>query len=338
MRILLVTPFYPMVGGIETGSELLAMEWCKAGHEVVIATTMAFNDHNARTFPFRIVYGAGLLELLLLAWKADVFVHCNIGLKSFAPALLWPRKFIATHHGIYWFDRARKRTWKEKLKLLIAKYAVNITVSRSIESEIGAKCRIIPAPYNETKFFPSGSDERLCELIFVGRLVSEKGVGIVLRALAILKASGLMPHLTIVGDGPERGSLEQLAGEFKVLGQVNFTGLVSTEKLAGLLNRHRILVVPSLYNEPFGLVAVEGIACGCVVVGSSGGGLPEAIGPCGLTFPNGDASALAQRLRQLLTDQLLVESLRASGPTHVAKHRASIVAAAYMEVFLQRVE
>ena len=65
---------------------------------------------------------------------------------------------------------------------------------------------------------------------------------------------------------------------------VSFVGPKSGDGLAEILNQHQILVVPSRWAEPFGIVAVEGIACGCVVVGSVAGGLPEAIGGCGVNF------------------------------------------------------
>ena len=60
-----------------------------------------------------------------------------------------------------------------------------------------------------------------------------------------------------------------------------------------LLNAHRILVVPSRYDEPFGIVALEGIACGCVVVGSRGAASRRRSAPAALTFRNGDAGELA---------------------------------------------
>jgi Glycosyltransferase len=92
------------------------------------------------------------------------------------------------------------------------------------------------------------------------------------------------------------------------------------------------LVVPSRYDEPFGIVALEGIACGCLVVGSSGGGLKEAIGPCGLTFPNGDAVALTNLLDRLLADPGAGHDLLGHAPEHLARHSAAAVALSYERV------
>ena len=73
----------------------------------------------------------------------------------------------------------------------------------------------------------------------------------------------------------------------------------------------------SRWAEPFGIVALEGIACGCAVVGTALGGLPEAIGPCGLTVPNADTSAMGRALRSLLEDDSLRAAYRSCAQVHL---------------------
>ena len=97
------------------------------------------------------------------------------------------------------------------------------------------------------------------------------------------------------------------------------------------------MVVPSIWNEPFGVVALEGLACGCVVIGSEGGGLKQAVGPAGLTFANGDAEGLASALEQVLCDPAVQERFRAAAPAHLALHQPAAVAKRYLEVFEQAV-
>ena len=67
-------------------------------------------------------------------------------------------------------------------------------------------------------------------------------------------------------------------------------------------------------------MAVEGIACGCVAVGTSGGGLPGAIGPCGVTVGNGDVSALAAAIERLMEAPGAAEAYREAAAAHVAQH------------------
>jgi glycosyltransferase involved in cell wall biosynthesis len=114
--------------------------------------------------------------------------------------------------------------------------------------------------------------------------------------------------------------------------QVTFVGRKSGAALAQILNRHQILAVPSRWAEPFGVVALEGIACGCVIVGSQDGGLKEAIGPCGVTFENGNAVALAAQLKYLLQDNQLRQDLRQRAPEHLARFQSDSVADAYLRV------
>ena len=92
------------------------------------------------------------------------------------------------------------------------------------------------------------------------------------------------------------------------------------------------MAVPSRWAEPFGIVALEGIACGCVVVGTNLGGLPEAIGPCGVTVPNADTSAMARALRSLLENDRLRADYRSCAPVHLARHSRLEVARSYLRV------
>ncbi len=127
--------------------------------------------------------------------------------------------------------------------------------------------------------------------------------------------------------------MEELAKKLGLGDRVTFVGSKRAAELASLLQQHKIIVIPSRYNEPFGVVALEAIACGCVAVGSAGGGLPEAIGPCGLTFPNGDVDALAQTLEKLLRSPEERQRLIAHATEHLRKFQPAVIAEAYLALF-----
>ena len=135
----------------------------------------------------------------------------------------------------------------------------------------------------------------------------------------------------MIGDGPERATLEAMAARCGE--RVEFVGPKTGEELVGLLNAHRVLAVPSRLAEPFGVVALEGAACGCILVGSNLGGLPDAVGPCGLLFPNHDAVALAAALRRALTDEDLRRQVAAAAPAHLERHCPRRIAERYLEIF-----
>jgi glycosyltransferase involved in cell wall biosynthesis len=171
------------------------------------------------------------------------------------------------------------------------------------------------------------------DLLFVGRLVSSKGADILLEAVGQLRSPGPEPKVTIVGDGPELPRLQAQAARLGLLDRIEFTGSKSGAELSRIFNAHRILVVPSVAPETFGIVALEGIACGCVVVASSeAGGLHEALGDCGFTFETGNASALASCLAGLLHAPDAARICVQKAERHVAAFSARTIAEAYLRV------
>ncbi|OYW77081.1 MAG: hypothetical protein B7Z37_06060 [Verrucomicrobia bacterium 12-59-8] len=323
-----------MLGGLETVVQVLAAEWSRMGHAVTVVTGAPNSEPD--TFPFQVLRGAGFLDIAQAVRAGDVFVHANVSLWGFLPWLFCGLRrpvWVATHHGWY-EDFGRPVTVLNRLKKWLCRFAAaNISVSRSVDQFLGVNGHVIPNPYDSRQFRRLEEVPKTQDLVFLGRLVSDKGVDVLIQALALLRDQGHRPRLTIIGSGPERGPLEQLAVQCQVMDQITFTGAQSGEQLVRLLNEHRILVVPSRWNEPFGVVALEGIACGCWVVGSSGGGLPEAIGPCGSTFANGNERELAHALMECLGRVCSADAHRVLSASHLERHEASFVAQAYVHVF-----
>jgi len=103
--------------------------------------------------------------------------------------------------------------------------------------------------------------------------------------------------------------------------------------IAETLNKQRFLVVPSRWEEPFGIVALEGLACGCVPIVSRRGGLVEAIGLHGYTFENGDARDLAQVLAHVLRHPDKARKKLVGVEAHLANFTSRGVAEQYIEMF-----
>ena len=324
MKILLGSHhFYPSTGGIETASNLLAREFVDLGHEVrVITQTEGDGD-----FPFAVIRRPGPVALLRQLRWCDVFLQNNISQRTLWP-LLFVRRPIFIAHQTWITNPDGTAGWQHRLKKFVLRYATSLAISRAVAAKLPVPSIPVGNPYDDKVFNEVPSEPRTTDLIFVGRLVSDKGANLLLEAMALLASK---PRLTIAGDGPERARLEKQAAELQLQSQVEFVGSQSSEPLAKLLRQHRILVVPSRWQEPFGIVALEGIASGCVVVGSAEGGLAEAIGPCGLTFPNGDAQALASALSRLLDDPTECDRLRQNAPAHLARFTPRHVAALYLD-------
>jgi glycosyltransferase involved in cell wall biosynthesis len=172
------------------------------------------------------------------------------------------------------------------------------------------------------------------EVLFVGRLARIKGADVLIRAIAEI-APELPPFaVTIVGDGPEKENLQALAASLGQ-SQIIFAGSKQGAELAAIMRDHCILVVPSTYLEPSGLVTLEGLASGCLPIVSRRGGMRETIGPHGLDFENGDSLDLATKLKSVLIDPTIGERLMSGVENHLANHTAEAVAKTYLDLIAE---
>lgn len=332
MRILLQSRFYPSVGGIETLARVISENLCKLGHHVTVCSDVAENRDKLYSGPADVVYRPSGSVLLRLWRENDVVVHMMVGMKT-----VWPQYFSRTpsvfvHQSTYWIDRSGRRDWREKTKLLIARSNPwNICASRFIKESIALdQAEVVPNCYDNSLFRSTMDVARDRDVIFVGRLVSDKGADLLLDAIHRHR-DGREWSVTIVGSGPDDVMLRDRAKSFG-LDRVRFTGSLSPSLVAEELQRHRVMVVPSLWREPFGIVALEGIACGAVPIVSDGGGLPEAIGDAGITFERGNVAALAEAMGCLLRNRSLQNELRARASTHVSKFTAERMCELYLTV------
>jgi glycosyltransferase involved in cell wall biosynthesis len=149
------------------------------------------------------------------------------------------------------------------------------------------------------------------QIAFVGRLVTEKGIWVLLDAL---QAVGDGYELAVAGEGPLRGAIATRLERSALRERVHLLGYVPPSGLRDVLIRSCLLVVPSTWEEPLGLVILEALACGVPVVASAVGGIPEIVldGVNGCLVPPGDAGRLAETLDRLRRDDALYRRLRAN--------------------------
>jgi glycogen synthase len=330
MNILIYSrSFLPDIGGVETAGDTIARALSRRNHEVTVITETPAEGEASHLY--RVIRRPSPRQLLTAVRGCDILLHNHISLRAIWPLVLAPRPWVVLHH-IYLRQKPPTLTLLERVKRLTLRWARSIAVSEAVAGDLPVPATVIPNGYRDDLFRVTNYGERHCDLAYVGRMVPEKGVFNLLRALALLRQRRFFPYLRLIGTGPEESSLRRQAAELDLESQVEFLGVRNGEELVGLLNECRILAIPSLWPEPFGIVALEGIACGCVVVGSSQGGLSGAIGPCGVTFPNGDDAALAAQLHDLLTAPGRLSALRAEAPRHLARYKADVVAEELLRV------
>jgi len=194
-----------------------------------------------------------------------------------------------------------------------AAYVCSETVRETLRGKGFEKpAAIIPFGVSLEKFRPrsdSFDSGGVLTIGFVGRLLPEKGLNTLIDALA--RIANLPWRLLVVGDGPERESVQCRLAEYGLTDRAELAGAISFDRIEEYYRRMDMLVLPTQttkrVREQFGRVLVEAMASGVPVIGSTCGAIPEVIGEAGLVFPEGDVEALAAALRQMLPNQSLRE-------------------------------
>ena len=259
-------------------------------------------------------------KLAMVGFLGSDFVHAVRARRSFEPDVV---------HAHWWFPNGVVGTWVGGLAhvpLVTTLHGTDVrlartvgvarplfahvlrhsaavtTVSRWLRDETeslapGVHPQVAPMPV-ATSLFEPGATRDGASLLFVGRLNEQKGLKHLLYAMASMKSK---PALEVVGDGPDREPLRQLADELGVASRIRWHGQLSQGALAPLYQRASAIVLPSV-DEGLGLVAVEALLCETPVVAFDSGGLRDVIQheKTGLLVKTGDRAELAATLDNLL--------------------------------------
>lgn len=329
MRLLYWTEmFWPILGGIETYSKQFISEIQKHGHEVTVITVRRLEHPEEEIVDGALVHRLPIYEALsgrdvkefvgLRERIADIkrqtapdLVHANL----FGPSIVMhletgkaaPAPTLVALHT----DLTRTGGFGNTFQRAIDQAAWVTAVSASTLKDIRAmfpqirdKSSVI---YNgiatdgiEPTPLPEGAPRLLC----IGRLVVFKGFDVALDAFALARPSIPAAHLTIAGDGPERDALERRARRLGLGDSVTFAGWVGRDAIYDLIGQSTVVVMPSRFREPFGMVAVEAALMGRPIIASRVGGLPEVVidGETGVLVEKDDPPELARRLVELFSD------------------------------------
>ena len=184
-----------------------------------------------------------------------------------------------------------------------------LVCSRWLQKELAAadfesEVLYLPVPARPPDFVRAPGRQPV--LLFSGRLDASKGVALLIRAFARLCREFPSARLRIAGQGDERPGLESLARSLGIGPQIDFLGWRTPAELEPLFAEAWASVVPSLWAEPQGLIALEAIIRSVPVIASSSGGLGEIVEHrvSGLLFPNGDEETLLDHLRAIVSGRV----------------------------------
>jgi len=217
-------------------------------------------------------------------------------------------------------------SWGERWVMRQADYAIAGTdAAAAVLRSKGYRGRLKTIPQfgtSEALFAPAATrPQRPFTIGYIGRMVPEKGIDILLRAAAGLGGEW---RLRMVGGGSARGAMQALANALEVDDRVTFAGQLPSADLPAEYHKIDALVLPSLtrpnWKEQFGRVLVEAMASGVPVIGSDSGAIPGVIGAAGRIVPEGDVEALSRALRDLREQPAKSSELSAQGRARFLAH------------------
>jgi glycosyltransferase involved in cell wall biosynthesis len=266
-------------------------------------------------------------------------------------------------HAHWWFPSGLVGTWLSKLShtpLVTTLHGTDVRIARTVsmsrpafrhvlqnsraitavskwladeaQSLVSAPHPVVaPMPVATDLFSPGGARQQNA-LLFVGRLTKQKGVDLLLHALAKLPAA---ITLDIVGEGVEKAALESLARELGLASRVRWHGVQAHGELVRFYRSAAAVIVPSA-GEGLGLVAAEAMLCETPVVGFESGGLPDVVqhDRTGLLVRERSADALADAIEQLFARPDRGQALGAAGRLHsLATFAPESVARRYVDIY-----
>jgi len=245
------------------------------------------------------------------------------GLVALLTGKLFRRPVVLTAHGGDAF--ALKSGLLSRLKKFIVRHVsawtanTKATANAILPDASKNGCVVVPMGVDTDVFnsISSGNQRTndMRRVLFVGRLVEEKGVIHLLRAISLLpEGAKSRIQVDIVGEGTEKSVLIDEANKLGINSLVNFIGRVPNDELPVFFQRADVFVGPSLF-EGQGIVFLEAMACGLPVIASDVGGISEIIqsGENGVLVPPGDANKLSIALNELLFDDARQSSIAENG-------------------------
>lgn len=336
MNILMTTEsFYPHIGGLENITESLADEFVNMGHSVTVITNTV--EKGDKEFSYTVLRNPSIKKIWQAYVWCDVFVHQQLSLKRIWPLLLKRKPWIVTYHQVGWQSGVLG-----KIKWLISKFSnYNVCVSQTTANGYGLKnYKIIHNAYNDTVFRQIYLHERK-NIAFVGRLSKDKGLFLLIEAFNKFKEKTSSDYsLNIIGEGKDKSKIIEFASQTKHANDIHFLGALNPHEVSQVLNRHHILAVTSThpYYEAFGIVVLEGMACGCIVIGADGDGIEEALHGAGLLYKNGDKESLCESLIEAYTmDKNDSEKIRNLASKWLKTRTKKNVAEEYISLFVKAV-
>jgi glycogen synthase len=330
---------------------------------VTLVTQTPAGSFSDRNLTFKVVRRPSVYELARLVRNSDIIHVAGPALSPVILSLLARKPVVVEHHGFqaicpngqlligsecqacpgHFMNRnyracLRCNRGEGKLKsyklwlltflrrFLCQNVSANVSPTRWLAPLLQLRrTAIIPhglGPIEQRNRVMAAADKPI--ILFQGRLVTTKGLRLLLDAGRILRERDYSFRILIIGDGPERSALEEFARKSGLADRVQFLGRLDPHQLETAFSDAYAVVVPSLAGEVFGLVVAENMRRGLPVIASDIGAFVEVLGDGGLTFRTGEVSDLVDKLIQLLNDPALAAKMGHTARLRILNHYSEL--------------
>lgn len=321
MKILLASySFFPNTGGIETITFILAKEFVCNGHEVTIITCTPLGKGTKEAdLDCTILRNPSITSLFSAYIWSDVVLQIHLSLRLLWPILLVRRPLLVSLQT--WIGSS----YRVLKNFFLKRCSFVISCSNSIRHTEWPNSLVIGNPYDNSLFKRIDGLTQTRTIVFVGRLVEGKGADLLIRSFATIDTDY---SLLIIGEGPQLTTLKSIASAYSLEHNINFAGCLRGIDLARTLNQCQVMVVPSVWKEPFGIVALEGLACGCKLVVADDCGLVDAVPISTQKFKRNNIDDLASKLKLIINNN--ARSYDDETQQHLLEHTIQSVSNKYL--------
>ncbi len=351
MKVVIVSFGFPPchVGGSEVAAYNIARTLAKRGHEVHVIAR-----HGKSLTNYELVEGFYLhrvklprirfLETILFCLRALLIVKklnpdivhaqaIGAGITGLLAKRLWKKAYVVYCQGseVYLWWLFKRPIARSVLKNADEVITLTEDMKRQAQQLCDREMLVIPngvdlerfedLPAREMLRIELGFDQDEKVILFVGNLRSVKGARYLIEAMRLIKDKNASARLTLIGDGEERGALQNHVKELELERYVTFVGRVSSEKVPGYMAASDTFVLPSL-SEGFPVVIAEAMAAGLPIITTRIGGLPEIIqdGENGFLVEPMSPEQIAEKVLLLLEDDELRQRISSNNRARVKEY------------------
>jgi len=265
-------------------------------------------------------------------------IHAHFGYDAYkliGPARKSNVPLVVSFYGSDVSRLPKEFGWKKRYRKLAEEGSHFIAATEFMKEQLenlgfpGKRISIVPFGIDLTKFTFRKSYEQSSQIMMIGRMVEKKGFEYAIKSIANLKRANLDVTLNLFGNGPLKKELQTLASELNLNGNVKFHGYVPMKKIVGNLEKHSILLAPSVTakdgdKEGLPNTILEAMAKGIPVIASKHAAIPEAVkdNETGFLVDERSPEQISDKITCILKDKEQINNIRIAARRYIEENHS----------------